>query len=375
MEMALASSLYNKIRILSLKKFNLREPKMPASKKNRNRKISARKVSTSKKDLNNQAQLRNASPVKELMIEKAQNFRKSYLDVSKSIFINSGVGTLYHAGEFGQYRENLVKSLMSLFLPGGIGLGSGFIADRSGHISTQVDLIAYDENEAPKIEDMSTRRFFPVETIVGIGEVKSTVSFSELKDHLDKLSAVKKLCTSTPQNLVPSRPSWRVQEIVGAQQDLQRELGRLPSPDELRSILIESFDPCEHHWQAKFSFLVCSEFDFGDNIIEKKLLEIIKKSPGPDDRAFALRHNGILSVKDGYQSYFSPEIGDIPYPRYYSHNLQLSAATGMTFVKADENCSHIIAFASDFASAVADTASYPFNASNYAEVKRDRHAW
>lgn len=341
---------------------------MPASKKKR-----TKKIRTSKKILNNQDQPRKASPVKDLMIEKAQNFKKSYLEVSKSIFINSSAGTLYHAGEFGQYRENLVKSLMSLFLPGGIGLGSGFIADRSGEISTQVDLIAYDENEAPKIEGMSTRRFFPVETIVGIGEVKSTVSFSELKDHLDKLSAIKKLCTSTPRNLVPSRPSWRVQEIVGVQQDLQRELGRLPSPEELGSILIESFDPFEHHWQAKFSFLVCSEFDFGDNIIEKKLLEIIKKSPGSDEN-FAMRHNGILSVKDGYQSYFS-EIGDIPYPRYYSHNLQISAATGMTFVKADENCSHIIAFASDFASAVADTASYPFNASDYAEVKRDRHPW
>lgn len=319
--------------------------------------------------------INSESPIARLIREKAKIFHSAYLDVSQEIFERPDGGGLYHPGEFGQYRESLVKSLMSSFLPGGIEFGSGFIVDSNNCRSSQVDLIAYDVNENPKIEDSSMRRFFPVETTVGIGEVKSKVKFSELKDYLNKLEAVKRLCMKPPRTLIPSRPSWRTHEIVAAQLDLRDSLGARPSPRELSEALASTFNPAEHNWQAKFSFLVCSEFSFGNGDIPDKLKEIVGAPPvGEGDEAFAARHNALLSVKDGYQSYYSEGLHS-PYPRAYNHKLEMHAATGMSFIPADENCTHIIAFASDLASALADTASYPFIASDYFSIKRSEHPW
>jgi len=113
---------------------------------------------------------------------------------SKEIFWNQEKNCLVHPGEYGVYREELLKRFLKLYIPEIYGISSGFIITSKGQISHQCDIIIYDKEKTPKIQNMENQRFFPIETILGVGEVKSTInSIRELNAHLGKLSNLKKL--------------------------------------------------------------------------------------------------------------------------------------------------------------------------------------
>ena len=311
-------------------------------------------------------------PIISLVRDKANIFREAYLGLSHDLFTDPESGRRFHQGEFGRYREELLKNLLRSFLPDSIGMGEGFVVDRNGGISTQTDFIAYDFEATPKIEDSSMRRFFPIETTLAVGEVKSNVKFSELKQYLAKLQAVKEMGLSAPRTLIPLRPPWRVAEILQLQRDLQIEWEGRPPQHVLLAELAKAYNPVEHYWQSKVSFLVCSQLDFGKRDIVDGLKELV--SEPRMEAKFAMSHNMLLSVEDGYQGYYD-ENGNLPYPRSWSDKFGESRATGMTFVPADPENNHIIAFASDLASAIGDTASYPFTACEYLPIARTKYPW
>lgn len=113
---------------------------------------------------------------------------------SKEIFWKQDENRLVHPGEYGAYREELLKRFLSLYVPETFGISSGFIITSKGHISHQCDIIIYDKEKTPKIQNMENQRFFPIETVLGVGEVKSTInSISDLNSYLVKLSTLKTL--------------------------------------------------------------------------------------------------------------------------------------------------------------------------------------
>lgn len=78
-------------------------------------------------------------------------------------------------------------------------IGSGFIITSTGKVSTQCDLIIYDKNNSPLIENNNKQRFFPIECVVGIGEVKSDLNKKQFKDALLKLKNNKQLRNEIPE--------------------------------------------------------------------------------------------------------------------------------------------------------------------------------
>ncbi|TOO85349.1 hypothetical protein CGH27_27480, partial [Vibrio parahaemolyticus] len=60
---------------------------------------------------------------------KAREFMCKYTEDSRGIFVD-GNGKLIHKSEFGEYRERIVKELLSCFLPTYYKFGEGFIVDR-----------------------------------------------------------------------------------------------------------------------------------------------------------------------------------------------------------------------------------------------------
>ncbi len=126
-----------------------------------------------------------------LVKSKIEKFEDDYVNLSRQIFVNSE-GKLFHPGEFGTYRESIIKEFLSPFLPTRLAVGSGFVITSKNRISTQCDIIIYDKEHTPVIEN-SEQRFFPVECVVGIIEVKSKLTKSTLKDALIKLSDIKEL--------------------------------------------------------------------------------------------------------------------------------------------------------------------------------------
>jgi len=115
-----------------------------------------------------------------------------------SDFVNEK-GALIHPGEFGMYREKIIREFLAPFLPTRLAIGSGFIITATNRISTQCDIIIYDKEHTPVIEN-GEQRFFPVECVVGVIEVKSKLTKSKFKEALIKLASIKELRNDIANN-------------------------------------------------------------------------------------------------------------------------------------------------------------------------------
>jgi hypothetical protein len=92
----------------------------------------------------------------------------------------------FHEGEKGRFNENQVRKFLRRLLPGKMELGTGFIAcaDSERTISPQQDIIIYDSvNNVPLFHD-EMFDIFPVESVYGTVEVKTTLDVSELEKSL-----------------------------------------------------------------------------------------------------------------------------------------------------------------------------------------------
>lgn len=119
---------------------------------------------------------------------KIENFALTFIEDSKSIFFDES--KLIHPGEYGKYRENSLKDLLKLFTKHKIS--DGFIITPDDKVSTQLDVVVYKNDEAPLLENNHIN-FFSIESVLAIGEVKSTLNKTDFTNALKKLSISKKL--------------------------------------------------------------------------------------------------------------------------------------------------------------------------------------
>lgn len=147
-----------------------------------------------------------------LLKKKIKSFVDSYEELSRQLFSDPSKNTnISHTGEFGAYREALVKDFLRMFVPERLQIDSGFAINANGDVSPQLDIILYDPAVTPRIEDAEYRRFFPIECICGVGEVKSVLrSKSELGEALQRLWQVKRIALNLhPRNSShPSAPPF-----------------------------------------------------------------------------------------------------------------------------------------------------------------------
>ena len=98
-----------------------------------------------------------------------------------------------HYGERGMGREQILKKLLSNYLPQRFGVDSGFIIDVHGAVSKQVDLIIYDRFIGPRFKISGDKYAYPCEIVVAAGEVKTHLGKRELVDAVEKLVAISRL--------------------------------------------------------------------------------------------------------------------------------------------------------------------------------------
>lgn len=120
---------------------------------------------------------------------KIDNFVNTFSKDSNSIFKSSS-NRLIHPGEFGMYREACCKELLRLFLRKDICISDGFIISSNNQVSTQCDIVAYNYDLSPLVEN-DIAKIFPVEEVKGIGEIKSDLNITMLSEALLKLAKVK----------------------------------------------------------------------------------------------------------------------------------------------------------------------------------------
>ncbi len=125
------------------------------------------------------------------------NIIEQKVDVFASLFGNDAnklfkrENKLIHPLEYGMYRERCAKELLELVCNRNIAISDGFLISSENNVSTQCDIIMYQKNTMPVIDNGITN-FFPVEIVKCIGEVKSTLSKSDLKKALGKMANNKK---------------------------------------------------------------------------------------------------------------------------------------------------------------------------------------
>ena len=193
------------------------------------------------------------SVMSEIIEAKIRKFSYDYLNLSRSIFTGSD-DEVTHPGEFGRFRERLIQNILSDFIPLDFRISDGFIANVIGEVSSQCDCVIYD-GDVSIIRNEYNQCFFFAESVHVIGEAKSILARTSLRDALQKLAKIKAMILESRTS--ESKTNYRYQPL---------------------------------------SFLVCESFDF-----------ILK----PDDIGFLYDgidklywHNMLLSLKDGLYTYY-----------------------------------------------------------------------
>ena len=80
-------------------------------------------------------------------------------------------------------------------LPSGIGVGSGCVIDTRGGTSRQLDIVLYESELCPvfSINNSAETTYYPVESVLAVGEIKSTIGKKELNDSFKKIRSAKVL--------------------------------------------------------------------------------------------------------------------------------------------------------------------------------------
>jgi hypothetical protein len=218
--------------------------------------------------------------------ERIDVFRSAFSCVSAEIFYDPQNKKIRHTGEYGMYRETIVRDFLQFIIPGYLDISTGFIISSMNDVSTQCDIIVYDSRMTPLYQGGDRQRFFPVESTFCIGEVKSTLSKQQLADALNKLAKVKSLGE------------------------------RIKAPTIIRKSPPGPFDPANHPYDLVPSILICQKLDFDLSSIENIIDGLY------DNVEHRHKHNMILSVNDGLLCYVDHNSKTLPYPRLKSVDLK-----------------------------------------------------
>ena len=183
--------------------------------------------------------------------QKIDIFASTFADDANALFKKEG--NLIHPGEYGMYRERCARELLESVCNRSVSISDGFIISSKNNVSKQCDVIIYESDTFPII-DNGIAKFFPVEIVKCIGEVKSNLKKHELKEALVKLANNKKMFLE--------------------RRGVQKADYFLEEKDEI------------------ISFLICNHMDF-------KIEEVDFDDIYQDVEDIRFRHNMILSLQDG----------------------------------------------------------------------------
>ncbi len=93
----------------------------------------------------------------------------------------------------GDARERAVRTKLEAILPGGVGVGTGCVIDSEGNASAQIDVILYEQQLCPVFKFAEDIGYYPCESVIAVGEIKSTIGKKELGDIYEKVASVRKL--------------------------------------------------------------------------------------------------------------------------------------------------------------------------------------
>ena len=131
----------------------------------------------------------------ELEEAKKPTLERLYDGSKQQLLLESGVfsNLTDHAGEKGRANEDHLRRILRGFLPGKMGLGTGFVEAPGNVRSKQQDIVIWEQlNNFPLYEGESWS-IYPVECVYGTIEVKTQINSALLKESLDACAQIREM--------------------------------------------------------------------------------------------------------------------------------------------------------------------------------------
>lgn len=177
-------------------------------------------------------------------------------------------------GLIGAAREVAIRNQLKKILPGVVSVGSGCVIDSYGSTSKQQDIVIYESNQCPvfSINESEDATYYPCESVIAVGEVKSTLGRRELEDSFEKIKSVKSLKRYSEDNF-----SWR----------------KFGNSTGIAGADSERFDPENKTSDQVLGFIICKRF----GLKPKTFLEAYRELS--NGLGVHLRPNVCISLEDG----------------------------------------------------------------------------
>ncbi len=227
---------------------------------------------------------------KKLLHSKIEKFIYDF-QFSKRIFEDiEKRNKLLHPAEYGSYKEKICEDVIKFCIPNKFKTVTGFLINSNDNISTQCDILIYDYHNTPLIEDTPNARFFPVETAVSVGEIKSSLTVKDLSSALIKLANIKKIKQLKQKNIFCINNNSN-----------------------------QGFSPKINPYDTIFSFLICDKIEPFD---KQKIFQKIDAAYELENIEYEYRHNAILSMQDGVLTYHN-QFNELPkeIPKWQKMNI------------------------------------------------------
>ena len=119
-----------------------------------------------------------------------------------------------HPGELGTAREEIIRKFLREYLPKRFEVATGFVFDFAGQVSNQMDVIIADSSLCPRFETAGGKLYFPCESVVAVGQVKSSItSEEELRNAMDNIASAKQLDRSAGGIAVDDRHGEQIDHL------------------------------------------------------------------------------------------------------------------------------------------------------------------
>lgn len=233
-----------------------------------------------------------------------QEFLKELGQDLVSEFSRGSYGTT--PGLIGAARETAVRKQLIKLLPEVVSIGSGCIIDSYGNTSKQQDVVVYERNQCPvfSINDSADATYYPCESVIAIGEVKSTLGRKELEDSFQKIKSAKEL-----RRYIEDTLNWR----------------KYGSNIGMAGAESERFNQIKKVSDQVFGFIICGKLGLKKESFLKTYRDL-SKNIEPH-----LRPNICISLEDG----FIVQIDDAPDKRTVRWDSY--EATGIALMKVEES--------------------------------------
>lgn len=120
-----------------------------------------------------------------------------------------------HTYSKGYYIEEIIREFLRKYFPPTLGVARGFIVDVDGNISNELDVIIFDQNKTPVFYSSGDSRVIPIETVIGVIEVKKNLWGNDLKSIFKNIESLNKLKKKAIRESFYSQSYFNVKDLKG----------------------------------------------------------------------------------------------------------------------------------------------------------------